>query len=390
MNREYWICHVKWLLVLLSVAACADPRVLSQPCVGDACVAHVHPDGWVDAHGSDLGRRNWDFALCQGCHGDDYQGGTSGVSCLSCHAEGPTACTTCHGNGPTSNAHPTHQKLDCSECHVKPASWDAPGHIKDVPLGAPAPVVFGALANTTLAPADRKGPAAFDGTTCSNVYCHGAALHAPGGTNTSPRWDDPTPAGTCGTCHAKPPPSHLRSDCATCHPASAPHIDGVLQIGKTGGCDGCHGSPASAAPPSDLSGNVAITAIGVGAHQAHLNSSVLRGPIACSTCHVVPQTVTDPGHLLPAPAAVVADVAWDRTTQTCGTWCHGSVSPVWTTQGGATCGSCHGVPPSYFPHSPTMTLTDCHSCHAQTIDAAGQIIVTNGTSTHMNGVWDAN
>ena len=379
---------MKYLLLMFVLVACADPRVLSTPCAGSDCVARVHVDGWLDQtsdnfHGKDLARRNWDFALCQSCHGNDYSGGKSGVSCLTCHQQGPTACVTCHGDkGPTTNAHQVHlgKQLDCSECHVKPASWDAPGHILGIPLGTPAPVVFGAKANLTIDPADRKGPAAFDGASCSNVYCHGAALHAPGGTMNSPRWDDPTPAGTCGGCHAAPPPSHQRSDCATCHPATAPHIDGIVQIGRTSGCDGCHGSAQSPAPPTDLAGNKTIDAIGVGAHQAHLNSTTLRGPISCDTCHVVPQTVTDPGHLLPSPAPVNADVAWDRNSQTCGTWCHGSVwghtSPVWTTQGGAYCGSCHGIPPTDFPHQPSMTLGACASCHPQF------------PTGHMNGELD--
>ena len=55
-----------------------------------------------------------------------------------------------------------------------------------------------------------------------------------------------TPPGGCTRCHGDPPPtpSHARTDCATCHPASAPHIDGIVQVGRTPGCSGCHGSTA--------------------------------------------------------------------------------------------------------------------------------------------------
>ncbi len=376
---------------MCALAACADPRVYSMPC--SDCTVSVHPPGILDPtspdfHGAKLASENWNFSICQNCHGSDFSGGKAGVSCLSCHPQGPTACSTCHGlTGPKTNAHATHlgRGYDCSECHVKPASWDAVGHIVDVPLGTPAPVVFGARANLTIDPADRAGPPSFDGATCTNVYCHGAVLHQAGGSVTAPRWDDPTPPGACDRCHGAPPPSHQRSDCATCHPPGAPHIDGIVEVGRTSGCDGCHGSAASPAPPVDLSGNTFTTAIGVGAHQAHLNSSYLRGPIPCATCHVVPANVTDPGHLGPSPAVVVADVAWNRSTQTCGTWCHFGASPVWTTTGGAYCGSCHAIPPADASHSPTMTLASCTTCHPSTVDTAGSI-VPNGT--HMNGVVD--
>ena len=387
---------MRWLLLIALLAACADERVLSAPCT--ACTPTVHPAGFADPnsdafHGADLQRRNWDFAVCAGCHGDDFAGGKAKVSCLTCHAAGPTACTTCHGDGPTSNAHAAHRGkgVACAECHVVPAKWDDDGHIlhDGIAITTPPKIVFGARANLTPVPADRAGPPTFDGQTCTNVYCHGAALHAAGGTASAPRWDDPAPVGTCDRCHGNPPPSHARSDCASCHPASAPHIDGIVQVGSSSGCTGCHGSGDSPAPPRDLAGNMFTTAIGVGAHQAHLHSRIST-PIACATCHLVPGTIDAPGHIdTPPPAEVVATVGWDRTTQTCTASCHGPARPVWTTSGAASCGTCHGIPPVDANHTPAMTLTSCASCHPSTVDAFGNIIVTNGTSTHVNGVVDA-
>src|SRR5262249_45889259 len=146
----------------------------------------VHPPGILDPasdtfHGRELARRNWNFSVCGGCHGSDFAGGTAKVSCLTCHAKGPTDCTTCHGNGPTSNAHATHamRGVACAECHVVPARWDDDGHIlhDGVAITAPAKVTFGALAQHTIAAVDRAGPAMWDGATCANVYCHGDALH---------------------------------------------------------------------------------------------------------------------------------------------------------------------------------------------------------------------
>ena len=388
---------MRWLIAIAVVAGCSDERDISAPCDGD-CGARIHRAGILDPesgdfHGRELARRDWDFALCQGCHGSDFSGGSAQVSCLSCHRDGPTACTTCHGAGPTSNAHSVHadRGVACAQCHVVPARWDDDGHILHggVAITGPARVAFGALAAT--ATPDRAGPPSWDGATCRSVYCHGDALHAGGGAATQPRWDDPAPAGGCVRCHASPPPSHARNDCATCHPASAPHIDGALQIGRTAGCDGCHGTPASPAPPVDLAGNTATTALGVGAHQAHLQGrSRLSAPIACTTCHVVPAAITSPGHIdSPGPAQVVADVGWTRTSQTCATaWCHGPSRPRWTSNGEVSCGSCHGIPPGTPSHTPDMPLTSCATCHPGTVDAFGNIIVTGTASEHINGVVD--
>lgn len=386
---------MRWIVVIAVLAGCADERVLSEPCTTD-CTSGVHPAGFPDPaspafHGSDLARRNWDFALCASCHGADFSGGAAKVSCLSCHREGPTACTTCHGAGPTSNAHSVHagHGVACAECHTVPGRWDDDGHILHNGVAIPtAKVTFGALAATTPAPADRAGPPSWDGTTCSNVYCHGDALHAAGGVASRPRWDAPV-TGACDRCHGSPPPSHARADCATCHPATAPHVDGTLQVGR--GCSGCHGTAASPAPPVDLAGNTFTTSLGVGAHQAHLQArSRLSAPIPCATCHAVPASVDSPGHIdSPAPAEVAANLGWDRTSQTCTTAaCHGPGRPRWTSSFEVGCGSCHGIPPAGGSHNPNMTLNSCVTCHPGTVDAFGNIIITGQSSEHINGVVD--
>lgn len=386
---------------IAALGACSDVR--TRPDAGTSAIS-VHPAGILDTqseefHGKELRRLNWDFSVCAGCHGEDFTGGSAKTSCLTCHAQGPTACTTCHGAGPTSNAHGVHlqiARLACSECHVVPAHWNDDGHLLSggVAITGPAKVTFGARAGLTLDPVDRSGPPAWDGAKCSNVYCHGDVLHAAGGTTTEPRWDDKAPAA-CDRCHGAPPPSHAQSSCQTCHPADAPHVDGVVQVGRAPGCSGCHGDATSPAPPNDLSGNTDISAIGVGAHRAHvLVPTGLRGPIACATCHLVPTAIDDRGHIdSPPPAEVNAFLSWDRASQTCGSSpCHGPARPVWTQKGGVTCGSCHGVPPSAAPHTASMKLTDCTRCHAATMDAFGTIILTSGpggtTSKHMNGVVD--
>jgi len=384
---------VKAIVVMLALAGCADERTLSGPCTTD-CTPDVHAPGILDPtsdnfHGLVLARNDWSFPMCAGCHGADFSGGISKVSCLGCHRDGPTACTTCHGAGPTSSAHPAHAAtVACNECHVVPSRWDDDGHIvhDGHAITTPAKVTFGARAALGT---DRAGPPSWDGATCTNVYCHGATIRVAGGAMTEPRWDDPISPGECTSCHGNPPPNHLRNDCGSCHPRSAPHIDGIVQVGA--GCNGCHGSASSNAPPMDLAGNEFTTAIGVGAHQAHLQAlSRISAPIPCATCHLVPASIDAPGHIdtLP-PAEVTASLGWDRTAQTCSSaFCHGASRPVWTSLGQVFCGSCHGIPPVDAPHTPAMTLTSCATCHPGTVDPFGNIIVIDGTSEHINGVVD--
>jgi len=55
----------------------------------------------------------------------------------------------------------------------------------------------------------------------------------------------------------------------------------------------------------------------------------------------------------------------------------------------ATCGRCHGYPPtttmSGAPHS---TSTDCHACHPSSVDANGNVIPVSAGGTHANGQVD--
>jgi predicted CxxxxCH...CXXCH cytochrome family protein len=406
MTRVLTIAAVGALGALGALGACADERPRAD---GGSSIISVHPAGILDPasgdfHVRELQRLNWSFATCAKCHGEDFSGGAAKQSCLTCHTSGPTACVTCHGDGPTTNAHVVHRqvgKLACGECHVVPATWDAEGHILRGGVANPLPVAvtFGARAGLTIDPADRTGPPSFADGRCTNVYCHGDVLHAAGGAATRPRWDDAAAAatpGACNRCHGDPPPNHTLTNCASCHPTAAPHIDGIVQVGRSPGCSGCHGDATSPAPPTDLSGNTLIAAIGVGAHRAHLTvPSQLRGPVSCDTCHLVPVSVDDPGHIdsLP-PAEVTVALGWDRNTATCtNAWCHGPARPVWTQTGGVVCGTCHGVPPASAPHTPAMNLASCATCHPQTVSANGTIIVTPGpdgaTSKHMNGIVDA-
>jgi predicted CxxxxCH...CXXCH cytochrome family protein len=257
--------------------------------------------------------------------------------------------------------------------------------------------VFGSLAKMG------KHEPAFDPATqtCGNTYCHRSAWAV---------WSLPrTSEGACGTCHALPPPSpHPQSDrCSVCHAdvidaaghliAPELHVDGTVEY-KAGDCKNCHGSDENPAPPLDTLGNSDVSAVGVGAHQAHLHGGEFSRALACGECHVVPQHVEDPTHIDGLPAEVVfSGVAqsdgrkpsWDHASATCAaSYCHAPSpgddrsSPVWTVAKSLDCTSCHGAPPA-LPHPQTK---NCSACHGDVVAADNRTIIDR--DRHVDGTVD--
>jgi predicted CxxxxCH...CXXCH cytochrome family protein len=169
--------------------------------------------------------------------------------------------------------------------------------------------------------------------------------------------------------------------------------------GMAGPCSKCHGSASNAAPPVGLSGETSTTTTAVGAHQAHLQTSNWHATVLCEDCHLVPTTVSDPGHIdTPLPADITfsslasakgSTAAWNGTT--CTTYCHGATlsggavtQPNWTQVDGSqkACGSCHALPPTQN-HT---TSTNCSSCHGQVVDANNAFIAP---ALHINGTVEA-
>ncbi|MBN1350442.1 hypothetical protein JXJ21_13590 [candidate division KSB1 bacterium] len=123
---------------------------------------------------------------------------------------------------------------------------------------------------------------------------------------------------SCQKCHGDDyRGGRSKSSCFDCHPNS----------GGPEACNTCHGSQANAAPPEDLSDNVSTSIIAVGAHQLHV--TFLGG---CSTCHAVPASVSQTGHIdESANAEVLSELQWNRTSRTCVTECHSDAqkSYIW-------------------------------------------------------------
>ena len=112
-------------------------------CAGAGCHdgAGGHPYGWVvpssaHFHGDAVAANG--NAACANCHGSNFRGGWSGVSCFDCHAGGPSGhpdgwleprsssfhgqvvlqegvndCTRCHGFGLSGGT----SGVACADCH---------------------------------------------------------------------------------------------------------------------------------------------------------------------------------------------------------------------------------------------------------------------------------
>jgi predicted CxxxxCH...CXXCH cytochrome family protein len=327
-----------------------------------------HVDGIIEVHS----------VGCNACHGSDRNNAPPN------DLDGNTA-TTAPGVG----AHQAHlaggansRPLACNECHVVPTKVTDPGHTGP----PPAKLTFSGVA------ASNGRTPTFDlvELTCSN-WCH--SPDKPGGY--SPVWTRQGGRLPCNGCHGLPPaPPHPQVDnCHKCHSAVVAadnrtiinrslHVDGKVEVASLQ-CNSCHGSDKNNAPPVDVEGDTSTTAPGVGAHQIHLMGSSFAAPVACNACHVVPTTLTSPGHVdHPLPAIVTfSGVATAFGAQptfvngTCkNTFCHGDSfvgghdsggtlrEPVWTKVDGTqdACGTCHGLPPP--PPHPT-NADDCSTCH---------------------------
>jgi predicted CxxxxCH...CXXCH cytochrome family protein len=320
------------------------------------------------------------------------------------------ACGTCHGDGTrdypprdlcffpgdakTAGAHTAHVMSSpdrlggypCSTCHPVPAADPPAGVISGVHGNGSVDVQF----NQTLI----GGEASFDATTgvCA-VACHDA-----GGKRPHPAWTDPRPVG-CNDCHLSPPAGHFTGPCTGCHAeanangtalSGGPlHLDGRVELGNGNGtCGACHGTGTDPWPTTF-------------AHPGHKNPTITT-PVACASCHPVPDAVLSPGHL----DGVVhvefsgratergASPVWNGASCT-NTACHGAnltdapaVVPVWTDASGvaAACGACHGIPPTQHTTAVDCNRSGCHGSEITLSPANQPLISKTGLSLHINGV----
>jgi predicted CxxxxCH...CXXCH cytochrome family protein len=403
MNHLSLIRLAAVALTLAVLTGCADLQEQLPPAT--TAGANVHPDGWnVPAastfHGKHIRANGWEMTSCQQCHGalNSTNGGTSGVSCATCHSQpaGPNDCTTCHGGvnaapprdldgtttvtSPGVGAHQFHlasmttgKLVQCAECHTVPAATADSGHI-DASLPAEVPM-NGAIVRTARSGVTPSPAYSFTNNTCGGTYCHGSFKN--GNLTNAPTWNAPAGTGAaCGTCHGntaggttaqKALPKTAANggthpnytQCSMCHDQvvnastnfvdRTKHLDGINQVYPYGGsadCSHCHGSAANAAPPKDIAGNSSTSARGVGAHQVHLLATTAK-QVKCAECHTVPATLDYSGADGHMEGTALAEVAMNDT-----------LASVITTVGSTTT---QIIPnPTYNPADQSCSNTYCH------------------------------
>lgn len=292
----------------------------------DSLRVGTHPEGWNNPQAEQFHAKvvlESGYEGCQSCHGTDYKGGTSGISCYQCHGNFPHPVGFANISSP--NFHGEFIKQ-------APINWK----IRE----------------------------------CRS--CHG--LDYSGGSY----------ASSCVTCHT-----------ATNGPEA---------------CHTCHGSTTNIAPPQDLSNNTLHTAIGVGAHQMHVENTVITRTYACTMCHPQIENFDDADHIDNTPnAEVIFDTLatnsgqlntnWNRSTASCSeVYCHGAFAlgsggqikgksepVVWTALNPdpAACNFCHELPPSgHFGQGIYTTPGSCAACHGSVVNSNGVII---NKTLHING-----
>jgi predicted CxxxxCH...CXXCH cytochrome family protein len=199
------------LTLTASFIGCSDPNAQS-PVNADT---GSHAANWLPA--AHMAAAASDLNSCSTCHGADYKGGVSGVSCTSCHLGSPTSvhptdwspvyCT----HGPYVNSSPTATSACANQyCHGTT--------LTGVPDSGPSCTSCHMGGVTTIHPAGWLGDACSNhgtfvltspsGTSgCANAYCHGTNLGGVPQSGPSCTKCHPTipTSPSCGTCHGIPP-----------------------------------------------------------------------------------------------------------------------------------------------------------------------------------------
>jgi predicted CxxxxCH...CXXCH cytochrome family protein len=229
-TKFIYLFFALFLTVFFLIQGCSklEEQLVAPQTIG------THPAGWAqmnssDFHGKYLINNKWNLTVCKTCHGVNYDGGTSGKTCLNCHPSTPEACDVCHGSpdhsyppkglhGETAEtyygvgAHETHlsedstrrfsAQVECNECHTPINGFNDPNHIGPNPNGH-ADITFGNLARTVLHSGDSipSPNYSYSLNKCSSVYCHG--YFTGGNKNVQPQFNDANSV-VCGSCHGDP------------------------------------------------------------------------------------------------------------------------------------------------------------------------------------------
>ena len=390
-----------------------------------------HPSDWLEVHGKMVVKdSSLSMQSCQACHGVDYSGGASGVSCYSCHVLYPHTkdwltvgsatfhggialqshndkCQSCHGEDYKGG----NSEVSCYDCHAYPHAlgWQDENSVE---FHGKVSRELGKEECQACHGTDFSGGSS--GKSCfeCHTYPHKDGFAQPGSPNfhrgfikQSIKWD----LSQCQACHGSDyTGGRVEVSCTTCH----------TSVGGPEACNTCHGNENNFAPPVDLSGNTDISATGVGAHQKHVADTKITVLLDCEVCHTPVVNFSDATHIDDPPSPDIhfntlatdsnrLTTVWTHGNATCSeAYCHGAFefkksesayawaytdsvitgnqNPVVWTQTAVedSCKFCHDLPPEGHV---AATINTCTICHGSVVDANGVII---DKTKHIDGKID--
>ena len=337
-------CHDLYRKAGLPPAACHDCHA------GNGTASHPFGQAWLDKksptnHGITAKKNP---AECTACHGADYNGGTAGVSCYSCHFSPagslvPPGSSWSHGSVPHSSL--SSYGVVCNNCHNTDRTYgNAPASCHDCHATGAAPHPTG---QTWL---DRKS-ATFHGVPAKQnvaqcAACHGSDYNG-GSSGVSCNKCHFGPSGTMvpqgqSWTHGTVPHSSLSSYGTVCNQCHG--LDRSYGIGPAS-CHDCHGSVASHQTGQVWLDRKSAAFHGIPAKQNVLQCAACHGSdyrggtagVSCYTCHFGPS-----GTKVPAGRI----------------WVHGTIPHDSLSSFVTVCNKCHGLDRTYG-NGPSS----CHDCH---------------------------
>jgi hypothetical protein len=163
------------------------------------------------------------FARCQSCHGADFEGGFTGVSCFGCHKPGPPLVKVPHAEAPWFD--PT--GADVTHTNTNPQN---------------APVCYNCHASAPGTPGCFNNTMCHGGVGAGHTFPYPGSVHGPVADPLGPTFtqclachtNNPANAGVYPVAAGTPP------DCRGCHVKASPE----------NGCGACHGTDANGGRPT--------------------------------------------------------------------------------------------------------------------------------------------
>jgi hypothetical protein len=337
------------VVVTLGSSGCTD---LKEDLPPSSAGLVVHDAGWNDTsaanfHGRFLRAKQWDVADCATCHAQSFEGGTSSISCFTCHESFPHSarfvqatgghpgylrtqmypldqCRTCHGGSYTGS-----MRVDVS-CSTSGCHFDASGTPKSPESCNTCHGDFRAPADDSLSYAPPKSVVGDTSSTVRGVGAHQIHLLGAGAVSNA--------ALACSECHTVPTAVYVSGHIDSPSPAEV-FIRAALAVADTTGV-----SPTPSFGPQSLT-------------------------CANTYCHG--------NWSLPKSSSQFQGLYTDSVMSGL------NYAPLWTGDSSeVACGTCHGLPPAGHV---TFQLSECGACHNMIVNSAGNIV---DRVNHINGKID--